>query len=674
MALGVKYSESVREFALKISYVSSRAYEVLRSTFDNNLPAKSTIRAWYGNSKFHTNCGLIHGVFNYLKIKAEEKKAAGSELICSLTFDEMSTRQHIQWSHSNKMFLGYPTYGKGKKNSKLAKQVIVYMLCGVNEPFHFPVAFHFIKSLDATERATLFKEVVFALQKIGITPMNVTFDGYSANHKMCFELGANLNFNDRRFQPYVCWENEKKTFIIKDPPHMHKLVRNALARNECLIDGDDNEICWKFYEHLVEYCKTNHFSSMHKLNQKHIQWKRNSMKVELAVQTFSQSVADSLSLLNSLGRPEFANVDATIRFTQRFNDLFDVFNTKSDDTDELCIYKRALCPANREKVFDLFEKSIEYIKNLKYIDRNDHNKIKSVLKSKFCVGFKGYITNMRVIMMIYQEYIEDSQLLVNIKVYWIGQDILEVFFGKVRSLNGFNDNPTAQQFIGAIRKLLAFYMILSSKHSNCNEFVRSSSSISNILNVSSTLVRTDESTDQEITPAELEILYQKLFEMEASTNDASQSLQDHTVAHICCEIEERIAYKGRMYCEHCSNVFEENEKLQNIDVCKNYIRKPCSSTFDICKKADRFLNIELILSSTSFNVITEGIYNDQDIENLFTKTDYTHDPNHKLYLIKMIVDVYILLKLTHSAKTATFDAHTELLRSKFRKLIHARGQ
>lgn len=132
----------------------------------------------------------------------------------------------------------------------------------------------------------------------------------------------------------------------------------------------------------------------------------------------------------------------------------------------------------------------------------------------------------------------------NIPAHWLGQDPLEIFFWKARALNGFNDNPTAQQFMAAFRKLLAFNAILCSKFSNCTEQEAPSQPFANILFVSSRPSIAEEVSDEDVSSGELEALYQKISEIEVMENSPLlDNLQDVTVAYIAAVIEQRIVKK-----------------------------------------------------------------------------------------------------------------------------------
>jgi hypothetical protein len=54
------------------------------------------------------------------------------------------------------------------------------------------------------------------------------------------------------------------------------------------------------------------------------------MKVRLAMQTFSTSVANAISFcMNDLKLDNFQGADATIEFCLRINKIFDILNTRN---------------------------------------------------------------------------------------------------------------------------------------------------------------------------------------------------------------------------------------------------------------------------------------------------------------------------------------------------------
>ena len=70
-------------------------------------------------------------------------------------------------------------------------------------------------------------------------------------------------------------------------------------------------------------------------------------------------------------------------------------------------------------------------------------------------GFVGFLLAIKSIKGIFQDFVEPvGAPLRYLLTYKLSQDHLELFFGAVRSAGGFNNNPTAQQFTAAYKRLL----------------------------------------------------------------------------------------------------------------------------------------------------------------------------------------------------------------------------
>ena len=52
-------------------------------------------------------------------------------------------------------------------------------------------------------------------------------------------------------------------------------------------------------------------------------------------------------------------------------------------------------------------------------------------------------------------------------VYKFSQDHIELLFGQIRSMGGFNNNPTVRQFSAAYKSLLIFNDIMDTLRGNC---------------------------------------------------------------------------------------------------------------------------------------------------------------------------------------------------------------
>lgn len=554
------YSERVREFAFGLQYHSNRGYEFVRSTFDNHLPHPGTMRAWLSHSDLNIGTGISEQCLEIMRKKVAEKRELGEKLLCSLIFDEMHIRKHIQWCDKTKKLLGYVSYGEIDGSTEVANQAIVFMVNAVNDSFHLPIAYHFIKSLNATKRATLLLKIIDKLEECGVVLTNITFDGYAANGSMCAILGANLDVYSSSLQTYFYTKRNNKVNIFFDICHMEKLIRNTLGRNKVLYDEHENAIEWKYFEKLLEIGSTDGMSLTHKMNASHLQWQRKCMNVKIAVQTLSSSTADSMQDLMDKGVEEFSDASPTINFIRKFDRLFDIYNSRMSVDEN--VFKMALNENNSAQIFPFLDEMECYIKTLKM--KNQHGKLISVCRSKSRTGFKGYIIGIHSLKAIYSGYLLNEQFLHTIPTYNFSQDFLEIFFGKIRSLNGFNDNPTVQQFMAAIRRLLAVSTIMLSQSSNCQLFCTVSNPFSNVLTISSRRALIRQNEPSELSVDEVEHVYERLNELDKleRSKHITENFNDTAIAHLANVIENKIKNTPRLYCSLCKNIFAENSKIQ----------------------------------------------------------------------------------------------------------------
>lgn len=208
---GEKYPEPVRKFSFLLSYHSSASYEIVRKQFNNNLPHQKTISKWLALSDVSGETGIIQDTLNRLKKLVDSLN--GEELICALIFDEMYLFKQMYFDSNKMEYVGcitYPAYDIDDDGNELpfdklpiATKSIIFMLCGLNKNFQFPVMYHFVNGMKGKPLAELIDEVVFKVSECGIKISNLTFDGDKTNLAAVKMLGANLNVFDENFAPYI---------------------------------------------------------------------------------------------------------------------------------------------------------------------------------------------------------------------------------------------------------------------------------------------------------------------------------------------------------------------------------------------------------------------------------------------------------------------------------------
>lgn len=162
------------------------------------------------------------------------------------------------------------------------------------------------------------------------------------------------------------------------------------------------------------------------------------------------------------------------------NTLFDIFNTRDLTNRE--IFKQALNQLNNRVVFDFLDKVTNYLKCLWINDANKNTqtkqsgtkrtkptkpKIVPIMASRRKTAFRGYIINMSSLKLMFNQFIKNEEVMESLSTYYLQQDVLEMFFGKIRARGGFNNNPNIDQFKGAYRRLMANLDIISSTFGNC---------------------------------------------------------------------------------------------------------------------------------------------------------------------------------------------------------------
>lgn len=332
-----KYSPALRQFALSLHFFSVKAYAYVRKEFSTILPHPRTLSKWY--SHMHAEPGFTHEALKTLSLKV---KHSAYPVYCSLMVDEMAIRQHLEYD-GNKYY-GQVNLGNGMNNDCLdiAKECFVFMVVAVNEDWKIPIGYFLTSSLNSSQKCELLKHALSLLKETGINIISLTFDGCSSNITMAKLLGCNFNIStlDTTFVAQSTNNNNTEVAVFFDPAHMIKLVRNAFGEKKIFMDGDNQIVDFSFIQKLCVLQETEGAHLANKLRKQNIHYHKQKMKVKLATQLISQSVADALKFLkNNLCLPDFLQAGATIKFIEMFNAGFDILNSRSAN----CIGKKKLC-------------------------------------------------------------------------------------------------------------------------------------------------------------------------------------------------------------------------------------------------------------------------------------------------------------------------------------------
>lgn len=211
----------------------------------------------------------------------------------------------------------------------VAKDAFVFLLVCINQHWKLPLGYFLIDSLNSEQQADFVKQCLVLLYDINCNVVSITFDGLSANLTMLKKLECSLEL-----------DNMKSTFphpsnpsiniaVFLDLSHMLKLVRNVFREMKCLFSNNE-KIDWDFIKALLKRQESKKLHLKNKLTVAHVDFWKNKMKVKLAAQLLSNTVADAIDYCNEKHKfPEFKNSEETVKFIRIFNNLFDVLNSRS---------------------------------------------------------------------------------------------------------------------------------------------------------------------------------------------------------------------------------------------------------------------------------------------------------------------------------------------------------
>ena len=240
---------------------------------------------------------------------------------------------------------------------------------------------------------------------------------------------------------------------------MLKLARNAFANIKVLCTPSGEKISLEYVLALYRTQQKNVLNLANKLKSKHVEWLNHKMKVSVAAQTLSYSVSAVVTFLQNLQVHELKESKATSEFILLMNNIFDILNSKSR------FGKHTKRPITLKIFYEIEGYLMDGIETLKYLKHTAGIPIIKGPRKTFVLGFT---ISALSIMEISKALLERRETPFEyILTYCFSQDQIEMYFSKIRSRFGWNNNPTVLQFKYALRQLLLKNKIDSPSTANC---------------------------------------------------------------------------------------------------------------------------------------------------------------------------------------------------------------
>jgi hypothetical protein len=243
---------------------------------------------------------------------------AFKDKLCCISVDEMSIKANLFYNISTDEVVGF--YDDGyKKTLTRAKSVLVLMVRGISSPWKQPLAYFFVgTSCPAETLRNIIATAIIELRDCGLKVVSLTNDMGSNFVQLSSLLGISPE------HPFFSIEGEDVCYMF-DVPHLIKSFRNNLMKHSFHFDG--NVASWNDILTVYHHDKNFNLRLLSKLTDSHVNPKSfQKMKVKLATQTVSETVASCIKTYVSLGKLEDEALGTAMLLSQ-MDKLFDILNS-----------------------------------------------------------------------------------------------------------------------------------------------------------------------------------------------------------------------------------------------------------------------------------------------------------------------------------------------------------
>lgn len=668
------YKPELRSFALTLHFYSPRAYNYVSRCFNTCLPQPRTLPKWYqcvGGAP-----GLTSEAFSMIKATAGDQDLK-YPLLCSLLVDEVAIRQHAEFDGVS--YYGYIDMGSSvdTDNLPVAKEAFVLMLVAINASWKLPVGYFLTGGINGEQKAHLVQQCISIANSSGVQVVSLTCDGSATNLSMARCLGCDTNCASLK-TTFVVEGNPHEVAFLLDPPHMLKLVRNALGDKKQFWDEQGDPISWHFLELLHDLQVNEGLHLGNKITACHLNFVKNKMKVKLATQLLSNSVADAIQHCCDMQVPGFKQASATVKFYRLFNRLFDVLNSRTLAQKE---WKQALSHTNFSFIEEFLQDAQRYIKTLTVPKPAGMR----VVDSNRRTGFVGFLVCISSVVHMYTKLVEpqtSAPFLKFLPVYKCSQDHLEMFLSAIRGRGGWNNNPTARQFIAAYKRLLVHNQIRESEKGNCVPLQDIP-----ILTYSSS--QHEEQINQTSERWQLVSKAGGVVTLDHDYAAAGTFLSEvaiHTVVYIAGFVVRHL--ENTLSCEPCLSVLRGDGSHVAYSLIhrksRGWLILPSNDVVDICVSAEKVFRryttgnfkvpLRILFSRCVSEVLADFLFKPIFKELAEHVRDQHPMDNHLILLIKAVARRYLLTRQKHAAKCLTDALHSNKIWATYTKLVLLKGQ
>ena len=314
-----------------------------------------------------------------------------------------------------------------------------------------------------------------------------------------------------------------------------------------------------------------------------------------------------------------------------------------------------------------------------------------MVKTKRKTEFLGFLVAIKSIQCLFNELISNPSVPMNyLLTYKLSQDHLELFFASIRSSGGWNNDPTAKQFMASYKRLLLRHEV--SATGNCSALddtrilhaIKETATINNVNNIGVAEISIIRRYDLQarLEPQQTDHDYDDVPNFNYLSN-----YKEAAVGYITGYVVKMV-----VSYETCIDALVEKDlteaNFNSLVRHKNHggLIEVSASAYEICRSTEQC--VVRMLRSTGGNLptasnITPSIVSvvleeaiDKDVFSSINNHmfDSTPDNNHLIKLIKCIAKCFLKIRMHHLAKGKTAQVKGENIRKTLTKAILFNGQ
>lgn len=319
---GRRYSPVTISHAVIVHGKSPSAYRFLRDSGILTLPHVNTLQSYLGPSTGET------GVTDLIdrRMRMEVVGLTGLGTFSTIQIDEMHTKTGTKYDRTHDQVIGLAENNDDESECVLANKMLCFYLTGLSTGFKIPVAFYFVKALNADQLYRLSLSVLACVEEVGFRVIRIATDNAKTNASFFKKLAGG---EEGKFAIPHPLDPTRTLFLSYDYTHLLKNSRNLWIDRDFLIN--DSPVRFSPVKLIYEMNKDKAVKPVRYLTRRHVSpTSFERQKVKLALDVFSPPVVAAIKMYASFNTPGFENVKETITFIEnvfKFWTVHDVSNT-----------------------------------------------------------------------------------------------------------------------------------------------------------------------------------------------------------------------------------------------------------------------------------------------------------------------------------------------------------